>query len=281
MRVTVYEVGPRDGLQALSHVVPVEQRRELIHRLYMAGLDNIEEVSFPNPKVLPQMADGEEVFSGRGSALVMNARGMQRAKACGVEKINVVFSPCEAFNIKNMRATRDEIVLRYRIFMQGVPKENVRVYLSMAFGSPESGLVSENTMRSCLRDAKMFGNTVVFADTVGGGAPHELPWMVEMAHDEGLKVALHLHHRDNEARALMLVRKALLEGVTEFDSSIGGLGGCPFAKGSGANLSTETLVNHLHAWGFKTGIDTGLLNSASDFAYKLQNLESEICATHC
>ena len=101
----------------------------------------------------------------------------------------------------------------------------------------------------------MLGDTVVFAETVGVGTAAEVRKWAEMALDAGLKPALHLHHRGDESKALALIRAGLLHGIKEFDSSIGGLGGCPFAIGSGANLSTETLVRHLHAWGFETGID--------------------------
>ena len=265
MNVSIYEVGPRDGLQSLEHVVPVGQRRLLIQMLYGAGLDDIEEVSFAHPKVLPQMADAEKVFTGRGSALVMNGRGMERAKASGAEAVNIVFSPCETFNMLNLKGQRSELVLRYRTFMDA-PSEHVRVYLSMAFGSPYSGVPSEKTMRSCLRDAKMFGDTVVFADTVGAGTIAEVKRFAEMAEEEGLTPALHLHHKGDESRPLSLVRAGLFAGIKQFDASIGGLGGCPFAQGSGANLSTSTLVRHLHAWGFKTGVDTGLLREAEMFA---------------
>ena len=147
MNVSIYEVGPRDGLQSLEHVVPVGQRRLLIQMLYDAGLDDIEEVSFAHPKVLPQMADAEKVFTGRGSALVMNGRGMERAKASGAEAVNIVFSPCETVNMLNLKGQRSELVLRYRTFMD-VPSDNVRVYLSMAFGSPYGGMPSEKTMPS-------------------------------------------------------------------------------------------------------------------------------------
>lgn len=138
MNISIYEVGPRDGLQALKQPVETATKQQLIASLYDAGLQSIEEVSFAHPNLVPQMADAEEVFN-RGSALVMNRRGFDRAVATGVEKFNIVFSPCEAFNMKNMGKTRSEIVLMYKTFMDKVPKRNVRVYISMAFGSPYSG----------------------------------------------------------------------------------------------------------------------------------------------
>lgn len=274
MKVSIYEVGPRDGLQALKQPVETATKKQLIASLYAAGLHSIEEVSFAHPLLVPQMADAEEVFD-KGSALVMNRRGYDRAVAAGVQKFNIVFSPCETFNMNNMGKTRSEIVLMYKTFMDKVPKKNVRVYISMAFGSPYSGVPRMSTLLSCIRDAKMFGETVVFADTVGAGTRKEVAELAELAKNEGLKAALHLHHNGNEARALELVRAALFNGIYEIDSSIGGLGGCPFAKNSGANLSTETLVSHLHGWGFTTDVDEEALKVASRIAEQIKLKETD------
>jgi len=268
VNISIYEVGPRDGLQALKKIVPTATKKELIASLYAAGLRSIEEVSFAHPRLVPQMADAEEVFD-KGSALVMNKRGFDRAVSAGVKKFNIVFSPCETFNLNNMGKTRSEIVLMYKTFMDKVPKENVRVYISMAFGSPASGQPSVGTLISCIRDAKMFGSTIVFADTVGAGTRKEVIELAELAKNDGMRAALHHHHTGNEERALELVRAALLNGIHEIDSSVGGLGGCPFAENSGANLSTETLVTHLHAWGFTTGVDEEALKAASRIAEQI------------
>lgn len=269
VKVSIYEVGPRDGLQALKEIVPTATKKQLIASLYDAGLHSIEEVSFAHPLLLPQMADAEKVFN-KGSALVMNKRGYERAVTAGVQKFNIVFSPCETFNINNMGKTRSEIVLMYKTFMDKVPKENVRVYISMAFGSPYSGQPSIPTLISCIRDAKMFGNTVVFADTVGLGTPKCVAELAELAKNENIRAALHLHHKGDESQSIELVRSALLNGIYEIDSSIGGLGGCPFTDDSGANLSTETLVSHLHSWGFTTGVDEKALKAASLIAEQIK-----------
>ena len=273
MKVSVYEVGPRDGLQGLEQPVSTETKIQLINALYNAGLENIEETSFAHPRLVPQMADAEDVFQ-KGSVLVMNKRGFDRAMSVGAEKINIVFSPCETFNMNNMGKTRSEIVLMYKTFMK-IPKENVRVYISMAFGSPYSGDVAPMVMKNCLNDAKMFGDTVVFADTIGTGSRNEVALWAEMAIMKGLKPALHLHHKENEEKALSLVKKGLISGIKEFDSSIGGLGGCPFTENSGSNLSTETLVRHLNAWGFDCGLVEGDLQVASVIATRLLLAEKE------
>jgi len=274
MKVTVYEVGPRDGLQSLKLPIPTFKKTELIDALYDAGLTEIEEVSFAHPKLVPQMADAEKVYQ-RGGALVMNKRGFDRAMSVGANKINIVISPCETFNMKNMRKTRSELVLMYKTFLDKTPKENVRVYISMAFGSPFSGQVSPLTMQLCIKDAKMFGKTIVFADTVGVGTREEVKLWSEMAILEGMTPALHLHHKGDESKALQLIRAGLMAGIREFDSSIGGLGGCPFVDNSGANLSTETLVLHLNAWGFETGVSHDTLKPASIIAKKILTAEKE------
>ena len=273
MKVSVYEVGPRDGLQGLEQPVSTETKIQLINALYNAGLKNIEETSFAHPRLVPQMADAEDVYQ-QGSVLVMNKRGYDRAMSVGAEKINIVFSPCETFNMNNMGKTRSEIVLMYKTFMK-IPKENVRVYISMAFGSPYSGDVAPMVMKNCLNDAKMFGDTVVFADTIGTGSRNEVALWAEMAIMKGLKPALHLHHKGNEEKALSLVKMGLISGIKEFDSSIGGLGGCPFTENSGSNLSTETLVRHLNAWGFDCGLVEEDLQVASVIASRLLLAEKE------
>jgi len=279
VKVSVYEVGPRDGLQSLKQFVDTPIKRNLIHSLYAAGIENIEETSMAHPKLVPQMADAEQVFQ-RGSVLIMNKRGYERACAMGAEKFNIVFSPCETFNMKNFGKTRSELILMYKTFMDKVPKENVRVYISMAFGSPYSGEISHNNMLSCIKDAKMFGNTIVLSDTIGCGDKEDVRLWAELGFIENVKLALHLHHKGDESKPISLVRAGLFAGIKEFDSSIGGLGGCPFVEGSGANLATETLVRHLHAWGFETGIDQTLLNEASLIAeeIKLSQTVHEIAA---
>lgn len=277
MKVTVYEVGPRDGLQYLPHTVDTKDKRLLIKTLYDAGIENIEEVSFAHPKIIPQMADAEKVFSGKGSALVMNKRGFDRAMASGVEKINIVFSPCETFNMRSFKMTRSELVTNYFTFMNKIPKENVRVYISMAFGSPYSGLFDDNILRSCIRDAKIFGNTVVFSDTVGIGDKNQVKQLARLALKESMIPALHLHHKGDESRPISLVKAGLLAGIKHFDSSIGGLGGCPMVEGSGSNLSTETLVRHIDAWGFESNVNESKLYDALKIVQRIRVPKTLIC----
>jgi len=272
VKVTVYEVGPRDGLQNLKQFIPTEIKKGLIDELYKAGLTHIEETSFAHPKYVPQMADAESVFE-RGSVLVMNQRGLDRALSVGAEKINIVFSPCEKFNMKNLGKTKSELITMYYTMLNGIPKENIRVYISMAFGSPYSGIVSPKMMQLCIKDAKILGKTVVLSDTVGVATREEVSLWTDMIKENNLKPAIHIHHNGDEQKALQTVRHALFEGITEIDSSIGGLGGCPFVEESGANLSTETLVRHLNAWGFDCGITEKKLRPALKIVREIKNIQ--------
>jgi len=271
LSVTVYEVGPRDGLQSIKPFIDTDIKRQLISALYEAGLENIEEVSFAHPRLVPQMSDAEDVFTGMGAGLVMNRRGFERARIINVEKINLVISPCETFSMQNLGKPHSEVVHEYWSFMNGYPKDKVRVYISMAFGSPNCSEVTEKRMKMMLKDAALFGNTVVFSDTIGIGCTDDVHKWTRMARDENLTPALHLHHKGDESRPLQLIRAGLIAGITEFDSSIGGLGGCPFAKGSGANLSTETLVRHLNSWGIDCGLNEVSLGKAAKIAWKIKN----------
>jgi len=272
VKITVYEVGPRDGLQNLKQFVSTEIKKGLIDELYKAGLTNIEETSFAHPKYVPQMADAESVFD-KGSVLVMNQRGLERALSVGAEKINIVYSPCEEFNIKNFGKTKSELITMYYTMLNGIPKENIRVYISMAFGSPYSGIISPKMMRLCIKDAKLLGETVVLSDTIGVATREEVSLWTDMIKENNLKPAIHIHHNGDEQKALRTVRHALFEGITEIDSSIGGLGGCPFVKESGANLSTETLVRHLNAWGFDCGITEKKLRPALKIVREIKNIQ--------
>jgi len=261
-KITIYEVGPRDGLQCLEHIVPTETKLKLIDTLQKAGLQNIEVTSFAHPKLLPQMSDAEEVFRGQGSALVMNQKGMERALDAGVTHFNIVYSPSEEFNERNLGCDLNTAIARYAKMLEGVPKNNVRVYISCFFGCPYEGIIPDSKLERAIITAKLFGDTVVLCDTVGVANIPDIQSAATMIHQHNINAALHLHHERNRVtHALSLVRTAIDNGITEFDSSIGGLGGCPFIEKSLGNLPTESLV----VWANAHGIDCGLVwNNLSD-----------------
>ncbi len=261
-KITIYEVGPRDGLQCLEHIVPTETKLHLIDTLQKSGLQNIEVTSFAHPKLLPQMSDAEEVFRGQGSALVMNQKGMERALDAGVTHFNIVYSPSEEFNERNLGCDLNTAIARYAKMLEGVPKNNVRVYISCFFGCPYEGIIPDFKLERAIVTAKLFGSTVVLCDTVGVANIPDIQSAATMIHQHNINAALHLHHeRDRVTHALSLVRTAIDNGISEFDSSIGGLGGCPFIEKSLGNLPTESLV----VWCNAHGIDCGLVwNDLSD-----------------
>ena len=269
-KISIYEVGPRDGLQTIKKVVPTRMKRALIDALRSAGLRSIETVSFAHPLYVPQMADAEKVFDGQGAALVMNQRGMDRAIKSGVTYFNIVFSPSEEFNRRNLGCELNEAIARYAFMLEGIPKANVRVYISCYFGCPYEGDIPMSKRVRAIQAAKLFGDTVVLSDTVGVGTEHEVEVAAGICEKIGIRPALHLHHRaDSELHALSLVRKGIECGISEFDSSIAGLGGCPFVDGSPGNLATESLVKWLTARGYDCGVSIDDLANAKRIALKI------------
>ena len=269
-KISIYEVGPRDGLQTIKKLVPTRMKRALIQALRGAGLRSIETVSFAHPLYVPQMADAEKVFDGEGAALVMNQRGMDRAIKSGVTHFNIVYSPSEEFNRRNLGCESKQAIARYIKMLEGVPKSNVRVYLSCFFGCPYEGSIPMGKRVRAIQTAKLFGDKVVLADTIGAGTEHEVEVGAGICEKIGISAALHLHHRDGrEQQAFSLVRRAIECGITEFDTSIAGLGGCPFIEGSPGNLATESLVNWLHFRGYECDLSVDDLKNAKSIALKI------------
>ena len=267
--VTVYEVGPRDGLQAEAALIPVEVKLELIDRLGDAGLTVIEATSFVAPAWLPQLADAEQVMAGieripgvSWETLVPNVRGTERALATGPDRILVVLSASDAFNLKNIRMTIDdslkgigEIIPRARA--AGVP---VIAAISTAFGCPYSGDVPEERLFSVIGSLLDLGaDEVSIADTTGMANPLQVERTVSRVLDRWPDAAFELHFHNTRGMGLANVVAGLRAGVTVYDASIGGIGGCPFAPKATGNVSTEDVVHMLHEMGVETGIDLDAL----------------------
>jgi hydroxymethylglutaryl-CoA lyase len=265
-RVRVYEVGPRDGLQAEPEILPPAAKAEFCRRLLQTGLGAIELTSFVPARWIPQLADAEEVVAEltlpdgvRGVALVPNRRGLDRALAAGVREVSVVTSATESFASANLNtsvdgalATASEVVAAAAD--AGVP---VRGYVSMSFGDPWEGPVDhERVARLAARLYAAGVTTVALGDTIGTATPGHVTRIVERTVAAGVpREALALHFHDTYGQALGNVQAALRVGIVEFDSSAGGLGRCPFAKGATGNLATEELVWMLHGLGIETGVD--------------------------
>ncbi len=274
-RVAVVEVGPRDGLQNESTVVATDDKVAFVDKLSAAGHRTIEVSAFVRPDRVPQMADASDVFAGitrrpgtRYTALVPNVNGLTRAIDSRVDEIAVFAAASESFSRRNINQTIAESLDTYRSVMQraaerGIP---VRAYVSTAFGCPFEGAVAAGAVAAvagALFD--MGAYQIAVSDTIGIAHPGDVPRVVSaVAGTVPLdRIALHFH--DTRGTALANVLAALDLGVTTFDASAGGLGGCPFAPGATGNLATEDLLYMLNGLGIETGVDLNAVLAASRF----------------
>ncbi|MGH3505601.1 MAG: hydroxymethylglutaryl-CoA lyase [Nocardioidaceae bacterium] len=272
-QVTIYEVGPRDGLQNEAAVVPVEVKAEFVRRLVAAGLSTVEVTSFVHPRWVPQLADAEQLVGlvDRGSArmpvLVPNERGLDRALEQGVQQIAIFGSATEAFAQRNLNRSLDE---QYTMFEPVVRRARdaglwVRGYLSMCFGDPWEGDVPVGqVVRAGRRLVDLGCSELSLGDTIGVGTPGHVERLLTAYQEEGLstdRLAVHFH--DTYGQALSNALTALRLGVTTIDASAGGLGGCPYAESATGNLATEDLVWQLHGLGIETGVDLEALVATS------------------
>ena len=273
-RVTVVEVGPRDGLQNEQGFVPTDAKIAFVDALSAAGLPVIEVTAFVSPKAIPQLADGEDVFRRvaqrpgvRYAVLVPNVKGLERAEAVGVREIAVFTAASETFNLRNINASIEESFVRFAPVIGRAKAGGMRVrgYVSCAFGCPYEGRVApEAAARVAARLAAAGCDEISVGDTIGIGVPSQVPEVVGRAVEAGVpldRLALHFH--DTRGTALANVTEGLRAGVRIFDSSAGGLGGCPFAPGAAGNVATEDLLYLLHGMGHETGVDLPAVVEAS------------------
>ncbi|MGN0065666.1 MAG: hydroxymethylglutaryl-CoA lyase [Nocardioides sp.] len=271
--VTIYEVGPRDGLQNEKAVVPVDVKAEFVVRLLAAGMPLVEATSFVHPQWVPQLADAEELMQVLGAAgrrcpvLVPNERGLDRALDLGLEHVAVFGSATETFASKNLNRTYDE---QFAMFEPTVRRAraagaDVRGYLSMCFGDPWEGAVEiDRVVQAGKRLLDMGASQLSLGDTIGVGTPGHVKALVAAFEEAGIGPArLALHFHDTYGQALANVYAGLEAGVTTFDASAGGLGGCPYAKSATGNLATEDLVWMLDGLGIDHGADLAALVDAS------------------
>jgi len=271
----IYEVSPRDGLQSLDEKIPIQDKLTLIDKLVKAGIQKIEFGSFVHPHLVPNMADSDAVYSQTAqmypncelSALIPNKKGMKRAKAVGVRKFNIFMSPSESFNNNNHNDTMIGVYHRYMDVLTGIPRSDVRVYLSCVFGCPVDGEIEQERLIRALEWADRLGNTIVLSDTAGKATPNGIKSVIELSRRLSIsaKIALHLHHGEKATSMQDKLDMAYEMGVREFDSSITGLGGCPFVPGSGGNLATEELVEWAEKKGLRSNLDHKSLNDAINF----------------
>jgi hydroxymethylglutaryl-CoA lyase len=272
-RVTVYEVGPRDGLQNEAALVPTEVKAELIRRLLAAGLPVVEATSFVHPTWVPQLADAEDLMRMLGDdgrdlpVLVPNERGLDRALELGCRHVAIFGSATETFAQKNLNRSLDE---QFAMFEPVVRRArdaglDVRAYVSMCFGDPWEGAVPIEQVVSVGRRLLDLGaGQLSLGDTIGVGTAGHVTALVDAFRRAGTDVAaLALHFHDTYGQALANAHAGLRAGVTTYDASAGGLGGCPYAKSATGNLATEDLVWFLTGLGIEHGVDLAALVETS------------------
>jgi hydroxymethylglutaryl-CoA lyase len=267
--ISICEVGPRDGLQNEQKILSTDQKVDLIIRLINSGIKKIEAVSFVNPKVIPQMADAEEVMyrvplvpDVSYAGLILSRSGLERALKTRVDTINVVLATSDQFNLRNAKRTVEESKIELMKVIQDAKKENKKVagVLGTVFGCPFEGEVSQKKVLDiCASFIDSGCEEIILADTTGLANPLLVKQVVH-SFKETFKdqIPLRLHFHNTRGLGLANVLAAYQEGVTSFDSSIAGLGGCPFAPKAVGNVCTEDMVNMFHEMRIDTG--TNLIN---------------------
>jgi hydroxymethylglutaryl-CoA lyase len=276
-RVTIYEVGPRDGLQNEKALVPVEVKAEFIRRLVGAGLDMVETTSFVSPQWVPQLADSAALLgllgeAGRGRnrpVLVPNERGLEAALAQGVQAIAVFGSATETFARKNLNRGLGESIAMFAPVVKRARDEGlwVRGYVSMCFGDPWEGDVPiDQVVDVASRMMDLGCDQLSLGDTIGTGTTGHVHRLLDALNSKGVGVAdIAVHFHDTYGQALANTLAALAHGVSVVDASAGGLGGCPYAKSATGNLATEDLVWALDGLGVETGVDLEALVETSQW----------------
>ena len=272
-RVTICEVGTRDGFQIEPGFIPTEQKIEVVDRLSATGMPKIEVTSFVSPKAVPQLRDAEEVMARITrrpgtvySALVPNDKGAVRAVDARVDEIHTVVSASESHNLANVNMTIAESMVKLRAVAEVARRARVAIAagISCSFGCPFEGEVPVDRLESVVaRLVDLGARAIGLADTTGMANPAQVARVLErlMPRFPGIEWTLHTH--DTRAMAIPNVLAAMEMGVTQVDASIGGLGGCPFAPGASGNVCTEDLIHCLHAMGVDTGVDLDALIATS------------------
>jgi hydroxymethylglutaryl-CoA lyase len=273
-RISLREVGPRDGLQN-EDPVPTQAKIELIDRLSRTGVSRIEAVSFVRPEAIPQMADADEVWNGIGrvagvrySALVPNLRGARRALEAGLSEIEAVVSASDTHNRKNVRRSTEESLDDIAAMIDEAHQRRVpcQVIVSTAWGCPYEGDVPvSRVVRVAARAVADGADSISFGDTTGMATPGRVQSLVGEFRSGYPDVPLNLHFHNTRGTGLANVLAALELGVADFDASVGGLGGCPYAPGATGNIATEELVHMVQDMGIGTGVDLeAMIDAAAD-----------------
>ncbi len=272
-RVTIVEVGPRDGFQLEKEFIPTELKIEVVDAIAKAGISKIETSSFVSPKAVPQLADAAEVFAGidrqpgtRYSALVPNLRGVERALEVGADAVRLVVTSTETYNRRNVGMSVDDSLEVCRQILERVEGETlgVEAVIALAFGCPFEGPVSEDRVSELAhRFVDMGVRELSIADSVGLGNPKRVASTMGRLLSEFPEIAFSLHLHDTRGLGIANAVAAMQVGVDTFDASIGGLGGCPVFPNGAGNIATEDLANLCEEMGISTGIDIEAIRAVS------------------
>ncbi|MEM8561281.1 MAG: hydroxymethylglutaryl-CoA lyase [Pseudomonadota bacterium] len=289
-RVQIVEVGPRDGLQNEANLIPLETKLKLIGDLADAGHTVIEAGSFVNPKWIPQMADSEAVFAGikrqpgvKYTALTPNLLGFERALAAGADEVAIFAAASETFSVKNINCSIADSLARFETVMQAARDNNipVRGYISCVLGCPYEGEVKEeavNVVCAALLDMGCY--EVSLGDTIGTGTAGSMQRLLENLLQRFQPKQLAVHCHDTYGQALSNIYVALQNGITTIDSSVAGLGGCPYARGATGNVATEDVVYMLNGLGVATGLNlAALVRSGAAISRALNRRNASRAAT--
>jgi hydroxymethylglutaryl-CoA lyase len=286
--IRIVEVGPRDGLQNEKSIIPLAEKFQFISALAESGLKCIEVTSFVKAPAIPQMADATELFTKVKKelfnqaisfpCLVPNLKGYETAKQLGVKEIAIFTATSDSFTTKNINATVDESFERMREVTQEAKKDGIMVrgYVSTAFGCPYEGTMDVKKLISVTKRLFDLGvYEVSVGDTIGVAIPQQVRAYLRAMKNEFSVGKLAMHFHDTRGMALTNIYVSLEEGITTFDSSAGGLGGCPYAKGATGNVATEDVWYLMHSQGLDTGIDIYKLAAASKFILEKINRQTE------
>jgi isopropylmalate/homocitrate/citramalate synthase len=270
-RVTICDVGPRDGLQNEPEVVPPATRADLVNRLARAGLPRVEAASFVRADRVPQMADAEDVVAGidrregtEYAGLVLNLKGYERLRAAGLDRVNCTLAATESFNQRNGNMSLEDATAQVESIIDASELPTTAT-VSVAFGCPFEGRVDPGRVAALCE--RLSAHELVLADTIGVATPTQVKRLVERVSMRTGDVGVHLHNTRNTGYANALA--ALEAGATVFDASVGGLGGCPYAPKATGNIATEDLVYVLEGEGVENGLDLDALTSVSEWLESL------------
>lgn len=268
--VTIIEVGPRDGLQNEKNLVSTENKLAFIHALQASGIQEMEITSFVSPKWVPQMSDAADIVElvhkqGRQFVLTPNSKGVERAIEVGAKNMAVFVGVSNSFNMKNINKTTAQSMAELKPVISNLKQQGyfVRACISTAFYCPYEGKIAiEDTLSLCKEFTSWGVDELSVADTIGMANPHESYSLFSHLIKEIPNVLMTAHFHDTRKMGIANIYAALFAGVSRFDTSAGGLGGCPFAPGATGNVATEDVVNMLHTMGVQTGINLDLLCEA-------------------